>query len=159
MTTNIDVSSLDGVRRFGNSLVTIRLASREGADDIGIIEHRLPKGDGPPMHLHHREDEIFHILEGTLRMVVGGRERLAVAGDTLIAPKGIPHAFRVESEGGARFLTVVRGRDFESMVVAASRPTEEREPGEATAPTPEMAAELERLCRANHIDLVGPPLH
>lgn len=157
---NIDIDHLPpgGLRRFGNSLVAFKLFHADSGDGVGIIEQWLPYGDSPPRHVHHREDEVFHILEGTLRLVVGDEERIAAAGDTLLAPKGIPHSFRVESRAGAHFLTIVRGADFETMVLAASRPTELRDVPEAAPPPPEMIAELERLCSENHITLVGPPL-
>jgi quercetin dioxygenase-like cupin family protein len=144
---------------FGNTRVSIRLASAAGADGLSVVEHWMPFGDGPPLHVHHSEDEVFHILAGNVRFRIDGRpDVLADAGDTLIAPKGIPHQFRVESPGGARCLTIVRGADFETMLRAASRPATGPGLPEAAAPTPEQIALLTRLCAANGIEIVGPPL-
>ena len=33
---------------------------------ISVAEQVLPQGSSPPLHVHHREDEAFYILEGEL---------------------------------------------------------------------------------------------
>ena len=158
MIDGIEQRSSGALRRFGNSLVSIRLSAADGADGLSVQEHWMPHGEAPPRHLHHREDEVFVVLDGTVRFVVGDEERIARAGDTLLAPKGVPHAFRVESEGGAHCLIVTRGADFETLVQAASRPTDDRALPVPVAPSLDSVAELGRLCHDNHITIVGPPL-
>lgn len=143
---------------FGNSRVSIRLPAAAGADAISIIEHWMPYGDSPPLHIHHNEDEVFHVLEGTLRVRVGDAEFLLNAGDIALAPKSVPHTFRVDSSAGAHCLTICRGADFESLVVQASRPALAAGLPPQAAPTPEQITALGTLCAANHIDLIGPPL-
>lgn len=143
---------------FGNTLVSIVVPSTEGADQLCAIEHWMPFGDSPPRHLHRNEDEMFHIISGTLRFEVGGKTLTATAGETVLAPKGVPHSYRVESTDGAHVLTLTRGRDFESMVRSAARPAASAELPPASAPTAEMVTQLTALCAANHIDIVGPPL-
>ncbi|MEI9405512.1 cupin domain-containing protein [Mesorhizobium argentiipisi] len=143
---------------FNNTLVTIRVSSADGEDGICVIEHRQPYGDSAPLHVHHNEDEVFHILEGRIRFVLDGRERIADAGETVLAPKGLPHTYRVESPEGARTLTVTRGSAFETMVRKASRPAERPDLPPAAVPTPEMIEALTRLCAENGIDIVGPPM-
>ncbi len=143
---------------FGNTLVSIAVSSSTGRDGVCVIEHTMPYADSPPLHVHQNEDEIFHVLSGRMRFVVGGKERFANAGDTLLAPKGVPHTYRVESAEGARVLTITRGSDFEGMIRAAARPAAQAVLPPAAAPTPEIIAELTRLCAKNGIDLVGPPL-
>lgn len=143
---------------FGNTTVTILVSSADGADGMAIIEHRMPHGEAPPLHIHQSEDEIFYCLEGEMLIEVAGVGRLLKAGDCALAPKGIPHRFRVVSAEGARALTVTRGADFETMVRATGRlPTHAGLPT-AVAPTPEMIASLTAACAANAIDIIGPPL-
>jgi quercetin dioxygenase-like cupin family protein len=142
---------------FLNTHVTIRVSSQDGSDGISVLEHRASQGDSPPLHIHHDEDEIFHVLEGEVRYRVGDQERLARAGETLLTPKGIPHTYRVES-AEARMLTITRG-EFENFVRAFARPAErEGLPDPSGPPTPEQAEALARACRQFGIDLVGPPL-
>ncbi|WP_445504577.1 cupin domain-containing protein [Microvirga sp. G4-2] len=142
---------------FLNTHVTIRLSAREGSDGISVLEHRASRGDSPPLHIHHDEDEIFHVLEGDVRYRVGDKERRAGAGETLLAPKGIPHTYRVES-AEARMLTITRG-EFENFIRAFGRPAErEGLPDASGPPTPAQAEALARACRQFGIELVGPPL-
>jgi uncharacterized cupin superfamily protein len=50
---------------FQNSLVTIRVSMSEGQDGMSVLEHRVPYGFSPPLHLHRAEDEVLHVLEGS----------------------------------------------------------------------------------------------
>jgi quercetin dioxygenase-like cupin family protein len=144
---------------FLNTRVTIRVSYEDGPDRISVLEHQAPHGDSPPLHIHRNEDEVFHVLEGDLRFVVSGNELHAGAGQTLLAPKGTPHTYRVESRQGARWLTVTVGKDFERFVRAFGR-TAERDglPDPSGPPTPEQAQALASVCLQHGIELVGPPL-
>jgi mannose-6-phosphate isomerase-like protein (cupin superfamily) len=72
---------------FLTTEVTIRVSENEGGDGISVLDHRARFGDSPPLHRHVEEDEIFHIISGRLRFVVGGKELRASVGETLRAPK------------------------------------------------------------------------
>ena len=62
----------------------------------------------PPEHLHPRQGERFEVLEGTLRMVIGGAERVYEAADRFDVPAGTPH--QISAQGpGAHALGVAPG--------------------------------------------------
>jgi len=104
------------------------------------------------------EDEIFYCIDGEFLVEVGGERLALTAGASAIAPKGVPHRFRVVSPDGARCLTITRGADFETMLRTAGRtPTHAGLPT-AVAPTPDMIAALTAACAANGITIMGPPL-
>lgn len=142
---------------FMNTLVTIAVSRSDNADGISVLEHRIPFGDAPPLHVHHEEDEIFVILDGQIKFEVGGAEIVARAGDTLCAARGVPHRYRVASLEGARCLTITRG-GFEAMVRAVSRPALQPTLPVAMEPTPELLTRLADACAAASIELIGPPL-
>ena len=146
-----------GLLWFGNTLVSIPVSFRDGADGLSVIENWAPFGDSPPLHIHHTQDELFVVLEGRLRIVQDGEEIILTAGQRALAPKGVAHTYRVESDG-AHFLAITRGGDFETMVRRASRKAARADLPPAAAPTPEVIAELTRLCAEARIDFVGPPL-
>lgn len=126
---------------------------------VNLLEQVLPEGFSPPRHIHHNEDEIFYMIEGEIRFVVGDEPVTVRKGDTLVAPKGIAHTFLVTSPGGARMLTVTTEGEFEAMARAAGRPAEhDGLPPRQAEPAPEQIAKLEAACRANGIEVVGPPL-
>jgi uncharacterized cupin superfamily protein len=58
---------------FLDTEVTIRVSETEGGDRISVLDYLAPFGNSPPLHRHINEDEIFHIISGTLRFVVAGR--------------------------------------------------------------------------------------
>jgi mannose-6-phosphate isomerase-like protein (cupin superfamily) len=158
MNMRVEVTAKAEMLWFGNTLVVVNLSSSSGKDGISVVDHWMPCGEAPPLHIHHNEDEVFHILEGTMRFRVAERELVAHAGETVLAPKGIPHAFRVESTNGARCLTITTGPDFETMLKSAARPAERAGLPDAVAPTPEMIDRLVKICADNHVEIVGPPL-
>ena len=144
---------------FLDSFVTVRVSTSAGQDGISVLEHRMPYGSSAPLHLHRTEDELFHILEGEYRVKVQDQERRVGPGTILLAPKGVPHTYRVESAQGGRCLTIsVRG-DFERFVRAVSRPAERPElPPPAGPPSSDAIEKLKAVAAKFGIELLGPPL-
>jgi mannose-6-phosphate isomerase-like protein (cupin superfamily) len=144
---------------FLNTLHTVRVRHDRGEDGISVLEALAPYGDSPPLHVHRTEDELFHVLEGELRLRGGDADIRIGAGESLLVPKGVAHTYRVESPDGARWLVITTGGDFERFVRELSRPAER--PGLPTPqpPTPEQADALAGAARQHGIELVGPPLH
>ena len=92
-------------------------------------------------------------------MRVQDQEHRVGAGEILLAPKGVPHTYRVESSQGGRFLTVTVRGDFERFVRAMSRPAERPElPRPAGPPSPEAVQALSAAAAKHGIEIVGPPL-
>lgn len=144
---------------FLDSLVTIRVSTSEGPDGISVLEHRMPYGSSPPLHLHRTEDELFHILDGEYRLKVQDQEQRVGPGTIVLVPKGVPHTYRVESAQGGRCLTVTVHGDFERFVRAMSRPAERPELPKAAGLPSDDALQALRATAANHgIEFVGPPL-
>jgi quercetin dioxygenase-like cupin family protein len=142
---------------FLNSRVIIHRSADE-ASGVSVMEHLMPFGDSPPRHVHLHEDEIFHLLAGEIRFWVDGVEQILRAGETVIAPSGRPHSFRVTSAAGARCLVITVGGDFEGLVRDVSRPAAGAGLPAPVEPTAEMAEGLAAAGRVRRIELVGPPL-
>ena len=154
MTSTVDIGAI----WFLDTLVRVRVAHDGSADGLSCLESTAPHGDSPPLHVHHTEDELFHVIEGRLRFRVGEAELELAMGETQLAPKGIPHTYRVESNA-ARWLTVTANGDFEAFVRAAGRPAEaEGLPQPAGPPRPEQQRAFAELAARHGIELVGPPL-
>lgn len=67
-----------------------------------IVQHA---GGEPPLHVHHREDEAFYVLEGTMTFHVGAERFVTTAGGFVFCPRDVPHSFTVDS-GTARLLQI-----------------------------------------------------
>ena len=105
-----------------------------------VVEASFYQGFGPPLHVHSREDEALYVLEGQIRFRHGEDEFVAGPGTWVWGPRGVPHAFRVESES-ARALVIVTPGGFERMFEeggvpatdAAEPPEQEYDPDAAIA--------------------------
>ncbi len=84
---------------FGG-LATIKATGKETGGRYTLVEVLDPEGEGP-LHVHHREDEGFWVLEGELTFQIGDETIKASPGSFLSGPKDIPHRYTVES-GPAR---------------------------------------------------------
>lgn len=145
---------------FLDTLVSIHVPHSEGADGISVIESRAPHGGSPPLHVHHSEDELFHVLEGELRFRIGDQEMRLGAGESFLAPKGVPHTYRVESVEGGRWLVVTTRGDFERFVRSIARQADHASlPDPLGPPSEEQARGLAAAALEHRIELVGPPLH
>lgn len=67
-------------------------------------------GSGPDyLHVHHSDDEAWHILEGTLTFRFPDRQVEAPAGTTVFVPAGVPHTY-FEAHGPTRYLIILTPR-------------------------------------------------
>jgi quercetin dioxygenase-like cupin family protein len=143
---------------FLDTLVHVRVSAEDSADGVSVLEHLVLQGSSPPLHVHHDEDEVFHVIEGEIRIKLGQHVHRVRAGQTLMAPRGIPHTFCVDS-WTARVLTVTCNGSFERFVRTIGRPAEsETLPVLDGPPTPEQMQTLGEVGRSCQITFVGPPL-
>lgn len=142
---------------FLNTTVWVRIAAEDSPDGLSALESTALEGDSPPLHVHTTEDEVFHVLEGELRLRVGPDEVRLGPGETALGPRGVPHTFRVESPQ-ARWLVVTCKGDFERFVRAMSRPAESGGLPPQAPPTPEQMERLTDVAAEHGIEFVGPPL-
>ena len=80
---------------------------------VDMIE--VPPGHMPPLHVHRDHEEGFRILEGEVTLFLPGEQRLLTAGDFVLAPRGVPHSYRV-GDRPARWLVVTSPAGFERFV-------------------------------------------
>jgi quercetin dioxygenase-like cupin family protein len=79
---------------------------RTGAETGGeLLEMEGTWGGGglPPNHFHPAQDEHFEVLEGTLRAVIDGTERLYSEGESFDVPAGTPHQMAGDGPARARW--------------------------------------------------------
>ena len=128
---------------LGPTLVTIKATGKETGGRYTLVEVLEPDGVEAPLHVHHREDEAFWILEGELTFQVGDETIQASPGSFLFGPRDVPHGYTVDS-GPARMLWVLSLAGFEEFIYATSEPAQERtlppQPG-----GPPSEAEMEHL--------------
>ena len=105
-----------------------------GADTGGaycLLDIGLAPGMAVPRHMHMREDEAYYVLSGELEVVVGDEVFILRAGDTLIAPRDIPHQLRNSGDVENHYLIMFSPSGFEGFLKATAVPA----PDNAVAPT------------------------
>jgi quercetin dioxygenase-like cupin family protein len=78
--------------------ITFLKTTRETNGQLLRYEDVLPPRFFIPEHFHPHQEERHEVLSGTLRGRVGGQERDYAAGERVIGPAGVPHAWRNPSE-------------------------------------------------------------
>jgi quercetin dioxygenase-like cupin family protein len=59
-------------------LMEIKARAEDTGGALGVLGARFfQKGYGPPLHVHSREDEAMHVLDGQIRFRVGDDEFVA----------------------------------------------------------------------------------
>jgi quercetin dioxygenase-like cupin family protein len=75
-----------------------------GAFDYFVVEV-APRG-GPPLHVHHEQEETIQVLKGSFKVRVGDETFRCREGDFAYLPAGLPHAFLNLTEEPAEVLVV-----------------------------------------------------
>src|SRR5262245_20099087 len=106
-----------------------------------LLEVSLAPGMGVPRHTHRREDEVYFILAGELVVTVGEKTFFLRPGDTLLAPRDIPHQLRNSGDTMNHYLLIFSPSGFEEFMMATAVPA----PDNAVAPTEPPAAAVRNV--------------
>lgn len=79
-----------------------------------------------PLHVHHREDEAFFVLDGEVTFSVGDDLFDAGPGGFAFGPRDVPHRYTVRS-ASARMLMVFSPAGFEGFIRETSEPSDSLE--------------------------------
>jgi mannose-6-phosphate isomerase-like protein (cupin superfamily) len=140
---------------FLNSHMTVKATAETTGGAYGLIESLIPPGFSPPMHVHHREDESYYMLDGEVTVLCGDKIYSATRGSFVFLPRGVPHTFVVEGDKPARWLTLTTPGGGEGFFVDAGRPAE----SDGFPPQAPIDIDLLRRVSAKYGDeIVGPPL-
>lgn len=139
-----------GQRRkvFGSLPIDVKVAGSDTDGRLFVIEQIDEVKGGPPRHVHHAQDEWFYVVEGSYVIEVGSDRFDLKSGDSVLAPRGIPHVWAHVGDGLGRMVIGFQpaGR-MESFFAEATR----------LEGVP-MGPALAKLFRDHDMDLVGPPL-
>ena len=99
------------VYRFGIDF-TLKASEAQNGNGAAFLEYRTEKGEEPPDHTHRTEDEMFYVLEGSVRFRCGEETFDVEKGGFIFLPAGIEHGYTIRSEDPVRLIVVTApGRD------------------------------------------------
>jgi mannose-6-phosphate isomerase-like protein (cupin superfamily) len=85
----------------------ILLSGSDTQGAFAVVEAPIkPRSLAGPLHVHHREDGWWYVLEGELAAQVGEHEITAGPGDLVFAPKRVPHTYWNPGSAPARYLEI-----------------------------------------------------
>jgi mannose-6-phosphate isomerase-like protein (cupin superfamily) len=81
---------------------------------FGIIE--ITAGRVLEEHVHDGEDDAFYILEGEMTFFFGDDEAVAGPGTFVLAPAGVSHGFRNDTDAPVRMLNIHAPAGFDRRI-------------------------------------------
>lgn len=88
------------------------------ADDLSVIEERMPPGTSEIRHRHLHARQFFYVLDGVLVLEVEGVTHRLLPGQGLHVPPGAAHQARNDSDADARMMVVSAPRSHGDRIAA-----------------------------------------
>lgn len=132
-------------RSLGVSTLHFKVAGLGSAGPL-VLENTFHAKGGPGRHLHVAQDEWFYAVEGEFVMEIGDERLRLSAGDSVLAPRQVPHVWaHVGEDQGRILISFMPAGQMEAFFLEVTK---------ANAMPPQDPA----LWRAHGMELVGPPL-
>lgn len=86
------------------STLLFKVLPSETGGDLFLLEHQHMKPGGPSLHLHLAQEEWFYVMEGRVAFQVGEQRLTLKPGESVLAPRLVPHTFSALGETPARMM-------------------------------------------------------
>lgn len=145
----------NGKNRFQQELLIwgaiplqIKVSGKDNDGSLFVFEHAGMGKGGPPRHFHYEQDEWFYAREGEFAFEVGDEKFVLHPGDSLFAPRMVPHVWAyIGDQPGTLLLAVQPAGSLEEFFIKSCEMT-----------TPPTLEEAEKQFAAHGMKVVGPPL-
>jgi len=128
--------------------VTIKADSRTTNGSLTVAEFVISPHQGPALHTHLSEDEVWYVLEGDFRFKAGDAMFRASPGGLAFGPRGTPHCFQNITDMPGRLLVITTPSGMEHFFEEFAQ----------LLPTPVDPDTVAALAQAHGYEFVGPPL-
>ena len=125
----------------------LKISSKDTDGQLSMFDYTGLAKVGPMLHVHLYQDEVFTIIEGEYRFVVGQETHVLKAGQTIFLPRGIPHTWIQLSDRGRLVYFLQPAGKMEEFFSLMNKMT--------APPSPE---EMDRIHAEHGMKVVGPPL-
>ena len=107
--------ALDNSTWYKGILVNQMAGTSDSDGAFDCVVSKMRRRTEPPPHVHSREHEMFYILSGELNVYVDGKVFRVSAGEFMFLPRGVPHAFLLESDEVQQLTLVAPGGFFDAV--------------------------------------------
>jgi quercetin dioxygenase-like cupin family protein len=136
-------------------LYTFKVVRDDTRGSLAMVEVEVQPENGPPPHIHHREDETFYVLDGDFSFLHGEHTYMATGGSFVHIPMGTIHTFKNVGETIGRLLVAITPAGFERFFEEVGEPCVDR-----SAPPPvskEAVQRLLALAPKYHLEVIPAP--
>jgi quercetin dioxygenase-like cupin family protein len=123
-------------------MLWFKTTGTDSAGHLMALENEIPPGEGPPLHVHTREDEVLYVLDGDFRFRLGDEVHDAPTGTFVYIPRGLRHTWQNAGETPGRLLVLFTPAGMEQFFRLAD--------GDRAA--------FESVSAEVGMEVVGPPL-
>jgi quercetin dioxygenase-like cupin family protein len=124
------VSAWDDGKKFmmADGEYTAIVVGKEMTGSAYVITNGvIAPGSFVPDHYHKREDQTFHVVEGSLEAKIGDEVFLIGAGDTIFCPRGVSHYMKNTGSDTAKLISYIIPGDWaEDFMAETSRQNREQ---------------------------------
>jgi quercetin dioxygenase-like cupin family protein len=136
------------LKGVNSNILDVKISGSDTDGELAIFEQTsLTQGKGTPLHIHHKQDEIFYVLEGSYKFQVGDEKHDLSTGDSIFLPRKVAHAWtQVSAKGKMNVIMQPAGKlenFFLTMAALNHEPNQQ---------------EIAKIFSDNDMQVVGPPL-
>lgn len=143
---------LNGDHNIGVSDTTFKVLTAETGGNLFVTEHNNHKKGAPARHFHYNEEEYFYVIDGRYIVEVGIERFELGPGDSLLAPRKVPHASAFVGDRGRLVISIAPANRIEAYCRVLKRI-----PARHPHADPNDKQQVE-LARQYGIEIIGPPL-
>jgi quercetin dioxygenase-like cupin family protein len=136
--------STDELRKTNYCKVT----SEDSGGVCSIFEILARPRSGPPAHVHHRENEWYHVISGEFLFKSGDKPYTIPTGGSIWLPREIPHVWANPTNSEAKLLLVCQPGGFEKFFDEMGKAIVDKQ-----SPT-----QMEQIMHKYGMETVGPPV-
>ena len=130
--------------------IAVKVSGKDNGGAFAVLEVPTAMGSGPPLHVHHVENEWFYAVEGEYDIQVADQIFHLKPGGSAFGPRMIPHTWHDVGRVPGKMLVVAQPAghieaftaDLEKLVAAG----------------PPDPAAFKALFQKHDMEIVGPPL-
>lgn len=130
----------------GPATIKARTATTNGS--LALLEVTIGPKEGPPAHIHHREDEAWYLLDGRFRFRADDELFDAAPGSFVFVPRGTTHCFQNLEDRPSRILVLFTPSGMERFFEEHAR----------LPSGPVDAARYAEIADRSWMEVAGPPL-
>ncbi len=146
-----DADAAEEAKRFsalGHKMIIVKLDRKATNDTAAVVEMVDRPGFGPPKHVHTKEDEVFYVLRGRIRIWRGEETIVAGPGESVFMPRNVPHTYQNIGTSDSRVLIVITPGNIQAFFEEAAA---------RKLLVPRDMDEITKLCERYGIKILGPP--